>query len=92
MPRLALWNKVIGEEGARALANVLKGDATLAELYLWDCYIGRESVGRSAQGKRDVGDEVERALAKALKDNPNLIAARDIDSLAQTCEGGLSID
>ena len=39
-----------------------------------------------------VGDEGERALAKALKKNPNLIAAPDIGSLAQTSEGGLSID
>jgi hypothetical protein len=58
MPRLDLWNNVIGEEGARALANALKGDATLAELYLWDCYIGLEGVGRSAQGKRDAGHVV----------------------------------
>ena len=76
-------NEKIGDEGAKALAEALKVNATVKLLNLSDCGIGDDGAAALAEALRsntsltklglwvneDIGDEGAKALAGALKVN-----------------------
>ena len=78
-------NPKIGDEGAKALAEALKVNATVKELYLTDCGIGDDGAAALAEALRSntslttlslaacrIGDAGAAALAAALRSNTSL--------------------
>ena len=80
MTKVRLWgNKEIGDEGAKALAEALKVNATVEDLYLDGCGIGDDGAAAIAEALRsnttltelilwgnDIGEQGEQLLRDAV--------------------------